>query len=140
MNELDRIRKILERLREVENRASGGPWCWGATGDKSNDWSVGVAVNEKGDYAAGQIEDGDGYDPSEEVCNGEDRFGNAECIVASRNALLPLVEALERVLNRTEQQQAFRIRRIPDQTAAVLAENIDRSIFSALAPLIREEK
>lgn len=45
-------------LREIEQRAekaTPGPWCWEAHGEKSNDWTVGYALDENDKPLTGEI-------------------------------------------------------------------------------------
>ena len=47
------------RLRALAQKATPGPWCWESHGEKSNDWTVGVALDENDCPITGEINDPD---------------------------------------------------------------------------------
>lgn len=49
------VRELVARLRALAEKATPGPWCWEFTGEKSNDWAVGVAVGPDDKPIAGQL-------------------------------------------------------------------------------------
>lgn len=45
----------IQSLKAKAEQATPGPWCWELTGEKSNDWAVGVASTDDGTPIAGRL-------------------------------------------------------------------------------------
>lgn len=89
---------MIKRLKELLDRATPTPWCYEMTGEKSNDWHLGTAMNpDTEEQASGLIQDGDGFIPVDLVCSCENArgFTDAQLIVEAINALPDLIEAFE---------------------------------------------
>ena len=83
----------LAELKRLDADASEAPWCWQATGEKSNEWVLGQGCNENGRRHTGQIFDSD--DLVDPVMHGEGsgNLVDPALIVALRNLAPALLAA-----------------------------------------------
>lgn len=51
--------ELLERAEKLLKNAEPGPWCWEATGEKENCWSVGYALDGDEIPYSGEIREND---------------------------------------------------------------------------------
>ena len=87
-------------LKAAEVAGDAMPWCWEMTGEKGNDWVLGVAVTQRGDAVLGELRD-----PDDEclrlhrLCGSEgdgEHFGVPALIVWMRNHAEEILAALDR--------------------------------------------
>lgn len=119
---------MIGKLKELLEKATPVPWAWEATGEKSNDWCVGTAMNpDTGEYATELIEQGDGFEPVDLVCSRDDATGfqDARLIVEVVNALpklLEAVDALKELVDASEELvDSFRLAKADSRARAILA-------------------
>lgn len=91
----------LERLRELAEKSTPGPWAYEFTGEKSNDWCVGQVCGPDGELKSGEFVEGDCV--VELVAMAEDaRLADARFIAATDPqtvlALISMVEERDAVL------------------------------------------
>jgi len=85
----------LERLKELAEKATEGPWAYEFTGEKSNDWCVGQVCGPDGELKSGEFVEGDCV--VELVAMAEDaRLADARFIAATDpQTVLALIEMVE---------------------------------------------
>lgn len=110
---------VTARVAQIKARcekATEGPWCWEATGEKSNDYAVGTATTPDGKPVSGRLvvtDDPDtGHWLDDEIIRrhlvgeGEGRLADADFIAHAREDLPWCLAQIERLQKRIANAEA----------------------------------
>jgi hypothetical protein len=104
----------LDELEGLLAKATGRPWCWAQTGDKSNDYVIGTGCTLTGEPVAGRVDFDDVTDfigTNDIICHegATANYADPALIVAAVNALpdlLARIRTLEEALRKIEAEDA----------------------------------
>lgn len=118
----------LTALKAALATMTPGPWAWEATGEKSNDWAIGLAWSAEGKSLSGRVfsrEDMvDDIMRGPIIGDGDNNLANPAGIVALVNAAPALLARLEELV---AERDALRtaIKTVLDSPAMMGGEDID---------------
>lgn len=119
----------IEKLRELEEKATPGPWAWEPTGDKSNSWALGL-VDPPLDGKIPRGDPGSAFNIEfavvECVCESgsSENLQDARLIVSLRNHALAIIEELRDAVRSEEIANELHIETI-EELAALVEEHTD---------------